>query len=62
VKEAAANGTLVAGPDAPDRATCPGCGTEVRKRSRKRMDGRVTYLFGHKRGQGMHCPRRYRPT
>jgi hypothetical protein len=63
MKEAAANGKLVvAGPDAPDAAVCPDCGTEVRKRQVTRMDGSVTYFYRHKRGEGKGCPRRYRPT
>jgi hypothetical protein len=40
MKEAVANGKLVvAGPDAPDTAVCPDCGTGVQKRRFRRMDG-----------------------
>lgn len=33
---------VVAGPDAPDVATCPACDCEVRKRRRRCMDKTVT--------------------
>jgi hypothetical protein len=63
MQDARVKGKLViAGPDAPDVAVCPDCGGEVRKRKRSRMDKGVTYFYRHKRGQGKHCPRRYRPT
>ncbi|MFW6116350.1 MAG: hypothetical protein ACOC6F_01360 [bacterium] len=63
MKEAVANGKLVvAGPDAPDTAVCPDCGTEVHNRHVKRMDRSITYFHRHKRGEGKGCPRRYRPT
>jgi hypothetical protein len=63
MREAEVNGKLViAGRDAPDTAVCPDCRTEVQKRRVRRMDGGVTYFYRHKRGQGKHCPRRYRPT
>jgi hypothetical protein len=55
------NRIVVAGPDAPDVATCPACGSEVRKRSRRCMDKSVTWYYRHKRGLGKHCPKRYRP-
>jgi hypothetical protein len=61
MKKAEVNGkTVVAGPDAPDIAICPACGTELRKRRRKCMDGTVTYFYRHKRGQAKGCPMRYR--
>ncbi|MFW6150911.1 MAG: hypothetical protein ACOC6A_05190 [Chloroflexota bacterium] len=61
MKEAVVNGKLVvAGPNAPDTAVCPDCGTEVQKRHVKRMDGSITYFCRHKRGEGKGCPRRYR--
>lgn len=60
MREAEVNGKrVVATPDAPDVASCPGCGTEVQKRRVTRMDGTVTYFYRHKRGQGKDCPRRY---
>ena len=63
MKEARVKGKLVvAGPDAPDVATCPECGTDLQKRRRTCMDGSVTYFYRHKRGTGKDCPRRYRPT
>jgi hypothetical protein len=63
MKRALVNEELVtAGPDTPDVAICPDCGTEVRKRRRTCMDGSVTYFYRHKRGEGKDCPRRYRPT
>lgn len=63
MKEAELNGKLVvAGPDSPDTAICPDCGTEVKKRRRARMDGTVSYYYRHKLRQGKDCPRRYRPT
>jgi hypothetical protein len=63
MKNAIVDGKVViAGPGSPDEATCPDCGTEVRKRRRKCMDGRITYFYRHKRGEGKDCPRRYRPT
>lgn len=62
MKKAEVNGELVvAGPEAPDKATCPDCGTEVCKRKRTNMDGEIVYFYRHKRGQGKDCPRRYRP-
>ena len=52
---------VLASPEAPDVATCPACGGEVRKR--KRRDGdQVTYFYRHKAGVGDGCPRRYSPT
>ena len=63
MKKAVVNGKpVVAGPDAPDVAVCPECGSEVWKRRRKCMDGKVVYFYRHKRGEGKDCPRRYRPT
>ncbi|MFO7743246.1 MAG: hypothetical protein R6X31_13140 [Anaerolineae bacterium] len=63
MKEAVANGKLVvAGPDAPETAACPDCGTEVSRRHVTRMDGSVTYFYRHQRGKGKDCPSRYRPT
>jgi hypothetical protein len=63
MQDARVNGRVViAAPEAPDVATCPECGAEVRKRQRRRMDKSVTYFYRHRRGQGKDCPRRYRPT
>jgi hypothetical protein len=55
------NRLVVAGPDAPEVATCPDCGGEVHKRKRRTMDKSTTWYYRHKRGQGKGCPRRYRP-
>lgn len=62
MRRAKVNGRLVvAGPDAPEEAVCPDCGGAVRKRTRQRMGGGVTTFYRHVRGEGKHCPRRYRP-
>ena len=62
MREAMVNGRLVrAGPDSPEKATCPSCGGVVKKRKRRRMDGQVTYFYRHRTGVGEECPRRYRP-
>jgi len=53
---------VTAGPDAPATAACPACGGEVHLRKHTRMDGRATYYYRHKNGQGKNCPRRYRFT
>lgn len=50
---------VVAGPDSPDVAQCPACGGEVHKRSRRRMDGSVSYYYRHKRGVGQNCSKSY---
>lgn len=61
--KARVNGKLVvAEPDSPEEGFCPDCGGKVRRRHRTRMDGDVTYFYRHVRGEGKHCPRRYRPT
>ena len=53
MKEGKASGNLVvAGPEAPDKAICPECGTEVVKRRRTCMDGVVTHFHRHNRGRG----------
>ena len=58
MREAMVNGrVMVAGPDSPEKAFCPSCGEAVKKRKRKRTDGRVTYLYRHRRGVGWQCPR-----
>jgi hypothetical protein len=63
MRNAVVNGkVVVARPDAPDVALCPDCKTEVQKRRRKCMDGRITYFYRHERGEGKDCPRRYRPA
>lgn len=63
MRDATVEGKLVvAGPDAPEEGVCPECGAEVVKRSRRCMDGHVTYFYRHKRRQGKDCPRRYHPT
>jgi hypothetical protein len=60
--EAEVDGKLViAGPDAPDTAVRPDCGTGVHKRRVRRMAGGITCFYRQKRGQGKDCPRRYRP-
>jgi hypothetical protein len=58
-KARAGDRTVVAGPDAPDVARCPACGSEVHKRKRRCMDKTVTWYYRHKRGVGKECPRRY---
>lgn len=52
---------VVAGPDAPDVATCPECGAEVQKRKRRTMDKTTTWYYRHRQGHGRGCPKRYRP-
>ena len=60
--EAMVNGQLVlAGPDSPEKAFCPSCGGAVNKRKRRRMDGRLTYFYRHKRGVGEECQRGFHP-
>ena len=49
---------IIASPESPDVAQCPACGGEVHKRSRRRMDGSVSYYYRHKRGVGQNCSRR----
>ncbi|MCP4541175.1 MAG: hypothetical protein GY832_28915 [Chloroflexi bacterium] len=62
MREAQVNGeTVSAGPDSPDRATCPFCGGIVEKRKRKTMSGQVTYFYWHKAGEGQDCSLRYWP-
>ncbi len=62
MREVKLNGHLeVAGPDSAVEAKCPLCGGEVKKRKRRRMDGKVTYFYRHKRGVGEDCQLRYRP-
>jgi hypothetical protein len=59
MREARVEGEIiVAGPDSPDVAQCPACGGEVHKRSRRRMDGSVSYFYRHKRGVGQNCVNR----
>jgi hypothetical protein len=61
MRDAEVNGEPVtAGPDTPDEAICPACGTEVHKRKRTCMGRTVTYFYRHRRGQAKDCPRRYR--
>jgi hypothetical protein len=61
--KARVNGDIVvAEPDSPEEGFCPDCGGKVRRRHRTRMDGDITYFYRHIRGEGKHCPRRYRPT
>jgi hypothetical protein len=63
MKEVDVNGELViAGPGGPDKAICPDCGTEVKKRHVTRIDGTVTHFYRRMLGQGKGCSRRYRPT
>lgn len=55
------NGTrVVAGPDAPEGATCPSCGSTVDLRSRRtgRNPDDKTWFYRHRRGEGPHCSRR----
>jgi hypothetical protein len=63
MKKALVDGKLVeASPEAPEMATCPGCGGEVRKRKRRRSDGDVTWFWRHKTGVGDGCEMRYNPV
>ena len=63
MREAQIDGKLViANKDAPDEATCPSCGSPVRKRKRKCLDGTVTWFWRHVRDAGDGCPHRYRPV
>jgi hypothetical protein len=58
--EAKVDGQLVqAGPDSPERARCPACGSTVTKRKRSIMGGGTTYFYRHVRGEGKDCPLRY---
>ena len=52
--------TVTAGPDSPELAKCPACGSEVRKRKRRTMDGTKTWFYRHRDGVGKGCPKRYR--
>ena len=62
MREALVNDRLVvAGPRSPEKAICPSCGEEVKKRGRRRMDRRLTYFYRHERGVGEECPRRSYP-
>jgi hypothetical protein len=59
MKRAIWNGKEIeAGPDAPARATCPYCDEPVLLRSRRNMDGCVTWYWRHETGAGRHCPGR----
>lgn len=51
---------VTAGPESPDVARCPACGSEVHKRKRRRMDKTVSWYYRHKNGTGKGCPERYR--
>ena len=62
MREAMVNGRLVvAGPDSPEKASCPSCSGVITKRKRKTMDGRLTYFYRHQRGEGERCPQRSSP-
>ena len=62
MREAMANGRMVvAGPVSPEKALCPSCSGVVTKRKRRRMNGQVTYFYGHKRGAGIKYPQRSYP-
>lgn len=62
MRKALVEGKLVlAGPDSPNAAVCPSCGGVVKKRKRRRLDGKTTYFYRHKRGVGEGCPQRYHP-
>ena len=62
MREAMVNGRLVvAGPTSPETAICPSCDGAVKKRKRRRTDGRVTYFYRHQSGVGEECPRRFNP-
>ena len=62
MREAMVNGRLVvAGPVSPEKAFCPSCREEVKKRKRQRMDGQLTYFYRHQRGVGEECPKRFNP-
>ena len=61
MREAVSKGRLVtAGPDAPRKARCPACGSEVCIRRRKTMDGTTSWFYRHKNRTGKGCPKRYR--
>ena len=63
MRDAMKDGRLVvAGPDAPDVATCPDCGHEVHRRSRKTMDKTITWFYRHAAGASKNCRRRYHPV
>lgn len=49
---------VTAGSDAPDTATCPACGGEVQKRSRRIGKNRYTHYYRHANGIGEDCPLR----
>jgi hypothetical protein len=61
MQTAESGGKLVtAGSESPDVAVCPDCRSIVVKRTRKTQGGGTIYLYRHKRGVGVGCPRRYR--
>ena len=61
MREAIVEGRLiVAGPDAPEVARCPACGSELRKRKRRTMDGTTSWFYRHPNGAGKGCPKRYK--
>jgi len=61
VREAMVDGRMiVAGPDAPEVARCPACGSEVRKRKRRTMDKTTSWFYRHPNGAGKGCPKRYK--
>lgn len=51
---------IEASSEAPELATCPACGGVVVLRSRKlsKNKGDVIWYYRHRRGEGVHCPRR----
>jgi hypothetical protein len=53
---------VVAGPDAPEVATCPVCGGTVDLRGRRtgKNPNEKTWFYRHRRGEGRGCPRRSR--
>jgi hypothetical protein len=53
---------VVAGPNAPEVATCPACGGIVDLRSRRigKNPHEKTWFYRHRRGEGRRCPRRSR--
>ena len=63
MREALVDGRLaLAGEGSAEKAACPSCGGMVKKRTRRKMSGQVTYFYRHERGVGKECPQRYRPV
>ena len=63
MRDATVNGKpITASSDAPDTATCPACGSQVRKRKRRNTDGHSTWFYRHADDTNPDCPRRYHPS